>query len=331
MISAFVTYLVKNQFVAGILFLAFVWLLFQIKEVIIVLFASYIIMVSLKPVVIWMEERKIPRIAGIAISYVSILALLILLIFPLVPFFAEQVNKLFVNFPVFLNNAANGLGFEIDRESFAQAFPAQGIGQNVFAFAGGVVGGLFSVIIAFVLSIYLFIDYNSIREGFLEFFPKDKRERVGTIVTQTEDKLGAWFRGQIALSLFIGVITWIALTALQLGQYALPLAVLAGLLEIVPTVGPILAAIPAIIIGLSISPTLALVLVLVYAGLQILENNILVPRIMQKAVGLNPIVVILGITIGGKFFGIPGALLSVPFISLLIVIYKNVREEKLDL
>jgi len=330
MISAFITYLVKNQFVAGILFLAFAWLLYQIKEVIIVLFAAYIIMVSLKPAVFWMEERKIPKLIAITSSYISILLLLILLIFPLVPFFAEQVNKLFLNFPLFLNNAAEGLGFQIDQNAISQAFPAEGIGQNVFAFAGGVFGSLFSIIAAFVISIYLFVDYNSIREGFLDFFPKSRRTKIGSIVDQTEDKLGAWFRGQIALSVFIGVVTWVALTVLQLGQYALPLAVLAGLLEIVPTVGPILAAIPAVIIGLSISPTFALILVIVYTGIQILENNILVPRIMQRAVGLNPIVVILGITIGGKFFGIPGALLSVPFISLLIVIYKNIREEKLD-
>ena len=331
MISAFVTYLVKNQFVAGLLFLALVWILFQIKEILIVLFASYIIMVSIKPVVVWMEERKVPKILAIVASYLSILLLFVLLIFPLVPFFVEQVNKLFINFPVFLNNAADGLGFQIDRDSITQAFPAEGIGQNVFAFAGGVFGAVFSIIAAFVISIYLFVDYNSIREGFLDFFPKAKRNKIGDVIDQTEDKLGAWLRGQIVLSLFIGIVTWIILTFLQLGQYALPLAVLAGLLEIVPTVGPILAAIPAIIIGLSISPTLALVLVLVYVGIQILENNILVPRIMQKAVGLNPIVVILGITLGGKFFGIPGALLSVPFISFLVVIYKNIREEKIDL
>ncbi len=326
----FVTYLVKNQFVAGILFLAFAWLLFQVKEIIIALFASYIIMAALKPAVLWMQNKKIPRIAAIAVSYVFVLLFLVLLIFPLVPFFLEQVNKLFVSFPTFVNNAAGAFGIEIDQKSIAQAFPVEGLGKNVFAFAGGVFGGLFSVIIAFVISIYLFIDYNSIKEGFLDFFPKNRREKIGSTVTQVEDKLGAWFRGQIVLSIFIGVITWVALSFLQLGQYALPLAVLAGMLEIVPTVGPILAAIPAVIIGLSISPSLALILVLVYAGIQILENNILVPRIMQRAVGLSPIVVILGITIGSKFFGIAGALLSIPFISLLIVIYKNIRDEKLE-
>lgn len=330
MISAFITYLVKNQFVAGILFLAFAWLLFQVKEIIIALFASYIIMAALKPVVFWLQDKKIPRVIAIAVSYISVLLLLVLLIFPLIPFFVEQVNKLFINFPVFLNNAAEAFGIELDERSVAQVFPTEGIGQNLFAFAGGVFGGLFSIIAAFVISIYLFIDYSAIRESFLDFFPKGKRSKIGSIVDQIEDKLGAWIRGQIVLSIFIGIVTWIALTALQLEQYALPLAVFAGILEIVPTVGPILAAIPAIIIGLSISPTLALILVLVYVAIQILENNILVPRIMQKSVGLNPIIVILGITIGSKFFGIAGALLSIPFIALLIVIYKNVREEKAD-
>jgi len=326
MISRFVTYLVKNQFVAGILFVAFVWLIYQVKEILIALFASYIIMAALKPAVVWMSKKRVPRIAAIAISYLTVLLFLVLLIFPLVPFFAEQVQKLLVNFPDFVNSAGEALGFDIDPKSVAQAFPTENVGQNIFAVAGGVFGGVFSIIAAFVISIYLFVDYSSIKNGFLDFFAPSKRKKVDLIVERVEDKLGAWVRGQILLSLFIGVVTWVALTALQLGQYALPLAVLAAMLEIIPTVGPILAAIPAIIIGLSISPTIALILVFVYVGIQILENNILVPRIMQRSVGLNPIIVILAITIGGKFLGISGALLSIPFVSLLIVLYKNIKE-----
>src|SRR5690606_32820711 len=122
--------------------------------ILILLFASYIIMIALKPAVLWMQKRKIPRIAAIAISYISVLLLLILLIFPLVPFFAEQINNLVINFPIFLNNAAGAFGLEIDQTGFAQIFPTEGIGQNVFAFAGGLFGGIFSVIAAFVISIY---------------------------------------------------------------------------------------------------------------------------------------------------------------------------------
>jgi len=109
--------------------------------------------------------------------------------------------------------------------------------------------------------------------------------------------------------------------------FALPLAVLAALLEIVPTIGPILAAIPAVIVAFTISPNMALIVVVIYVVVQVLENNLLVPRIMQRAVGLNPIVVIIGIIVGGQLLGIMGALLSVPFISLIVVIFKNVKEQ----
>lgn len=328
MISTFISYLVKNQFVAGILFLALAWIIFQIKEVILALFASYIIMAALKPSVLWLQSKKIPRIVAILVSYLLVLSLLVLLIFPLVPFFAEQVQQLLINFPVFVNSAAEALGVKIDEKNVSQILQFDSLSKNAFAFAGGIFGALFSIIAVFAISFYMLLEYAKIEKALLELFPENKRARVGKIIEQVDRRLGAWLRGQIVLSLFIGIITWIVLTLLQLGQYALPLAVLAGILEIIPTVGPILAAIPAVIIGLSISPNLALIMVVVYAGIQLIENNVLVPRIMQRAVGMSPIVVILGITIGGKFFGIAGALLSIPLISLLVIIYKNVRGEK---
>ena len=106
------------------------------------------------------------------------------------------------------------------------------------------------------------------------------------------------------------------------------MAVLAGLLEIIPTIGPIVAAVPAILVALNSSGGLAIVVVAAYIVIQILENNFLVPRIMQKAVGLNPVIVITGIVIGGKLLGVLGALLSIPFITLLIVIFNTLRSTK---
>jgi len=325
MISTFVSYLVKNQFVAGILFLFLAWIVFQIKEVVLMLFASYIIMAALKPSVLWLQSQRLPRIAAISIPYLLVLLSLIILIFPLVPFFAEQIQQLFTNLPIFVNNAGEALGFRIDEKNVAQILQFESVSKNAFAFAGGVVGALFLIIAVFVISFYMLLEYSSVERALLELFPENKRGRVSKIIEQVDHKLGVWLRGQILLSLFVGLITWLALIALQLGQYALPLALLAGMLEIIPTIGPIFAAIPAVIIGLSISPNLALVLVLLYIGIQLVENNLLVPRIMQRAVGMSPIAVILGITVGGKFFGIAGALLSIPLISLLMIIYKNVK------
>jgi predicted PurR-regulated permease PerM len=150
---------------------------------------------------------------------------------------------------------------------------------------------------------------------------------VLTTIDHVNSKLGAWFRGQVILSLFIGLMSWIALTILGL-PYALPLAFLAGILEVVPTLGPTLSAIPAIVVALTVSPTTAITVVAVYVAIQAFEGHILVPNVMQKSVGLNPVVVILAIMIGTNLMGIAGALLAIPFISFIIVIFKSLQEAK---
>ncbi|MBI2420934.1 MAG: AI-2E family transporter, partial [Candidatus Levybacteria bacterium] len=135
---------------------------------------------------------------------------------------------------------------------------------------------------------------------------------------------GAWLRGQVFLSFVIGFITWISLTVVGI-EYALPLALLAGMLEVIPTLGPIIAAVPAVIVAFAVSPATAALVTVVYVIIQLAENNILVPKIMQKAVGLNPVAIIVAILIGGKVLGILGALLSIPFLSVLIIVYKQLR------
>ena len=129
---------------------------------------------------------------------------------------------------------------------------------------------------------------------------------------------------QVVLSLTIGVITWLALTILGI-PFALPLAILAGFLEIIPTLGPIIAAIPATIVALAISPVMALSVIAVYIVIQLTENNFLVPKIMQKAVGLNPVVIIIAILVGSNLFGVIGALLSIPFVSAAIIVFRALK------
>ena len=132
--------------------------------------------------------------------------------------------------------------------------------------------------------------------------------------------MGNWMRGQLALSFFIGVISWIFLTLIGV-PYALPLAFFAGFLEILPTIGPIIASVPAIIVALTISPTLAIAVAIGYIVIQAIENNLLVPKIMQAAVGLNPVVIIIAILVGGNLLGVWGALLSIPFLTILTIIF----------
>lgn len=324
MINLLASYLAKNQVIAGIIFVALAWVLFQVKDIVVAIFISYIFMAALTPAVDFLRRRKISKTLAVVIAYFTTLVLFLLLIVPLVPFLVSQIQALFKNLPAFLEQAGTVLGIELNTSNIGKALSFDTVGGSAFQIAGGVFGGLFSVITVFAVSFYLLLEYDKLQRHAASMFPKKYRNEVMDVFTKVNEKLGSWLRGQVVLSLFVGFVTWLALTILGI-PFALPLAVLAGLLEIIPTVGPIIAAIPAVVVALTISPTMAIVVVIMYVLLQIVENNILVPRIMQRAVGLNPIVVILGIILGGKLLGIAGALISVPLISVIVVLIKNTQ------
>ena len=154
------------------------------------------------------------------------------------------------------------------------------------------------------------------------------------ICDNSEKKLGAWFRGQLSLMLFVGSITYLLLflagfkdSTGTLAKFALPLAVIAGTLEIIPVVGPTMALIPALFVGAAISPWWALIILMVYLVIQQVESNIVIPRVMSKAVGLDPIVTILGIIIGNNLMGPIGSLLSVPVMAVGSVLYEEFKNK----
>lgn len=153
------------------------------------------------------------------------------------------------------------------------------------------------------------------------------RNKLKKTVRRIEDKLGAWLRGQISLSLIIGTLSYIALFSLQV-PFALPLAILAGLFEVVPVIGPIISAIPAILIALTVSPVTAGLVALAFFIIQQLENSLIVPQVMKKAVGINPLIVILTVSIGGKLLGVSGALLAVPITVVIQILVEDIFNAK---
>lgn len=318
----------KNQIVVALLLVVLGWFLIQIKEILIVFFISYILMAALAPYVQFLKRRRIPTPVSAGIVYLIALAVIVLLVVPIIPFFSSQILSLIGSFPSYLDGVLKFLKINISAAHLEDFLTAQlnTIGANAFAVTGAILSSVFSLFLIFVVSFYLMLDHARIKKELTVIFPKKEKERVMEIVDQVEEKLGAWFRGQLVLCFFIGLLTWIALSIIDF-PFALPLAILAGMLEIVPTIGPILSAVPAVIVALSISPGVTLIIILIYILIQTLENNVLVPKVMQRAVGLNPILIILAITIGAKLLGIMGALLSIPFVSMIIIIIKNMRRE----
>lgn len=326
MFHRFISYLLKNQVLFALFLIATGWFVFQIREIIVSIFIAYILMAAMLPTVEYLRRKKIPKLLAVLITYFSIIIAIFLIVLPLVPFVVTQIQSLLNNFPKFIDRSAGSIGISVDPAQIESYITSeiQTLGKSAVNVTTKVFGGLFSTITIFVVSLYLLLYEDAFKKFLANLFHKDAHQKALATLDQINFKLGAWLRGQVQLSIFIGLFTWLGLTILGL-PFALPLALLAGILEVVPTIGPILSAIPAVIIALTVSPTMAITVVVFYILIQALENQVLVPKVMERAVGLNPVVVILAIMIGANLMGVSGALLAIPFISFLVVLFKSIE------
>lgn len=187
---------------------------------------------------------------------------------------------------------------------------------------GAVVSRIALLIFTFLASVYISLDAHTYRGAFLRALPAAYQPEIDTLLTRVERLWGAFFRGQLTLMLIIGVASWLGLTVLGV-RGALYLGIIAGLLELIPNVGPVIATIPAVIVALlqgsgylPVSPlVLAGLVILFYILLQQFENNLIVPRVLGGAVELPPLVVMVGVLVGASSAGILGALLATPVIA----------------
>jgi len=182
---------------------------------------------------------------------------------------------------------------------------------SVFSAITSLFGGLATFFLVLVLCFYFSVKKDGLKNLIHSVTPSKYQKYTMQLFVRIQDKLGLWLRGQLFLSVIIFSITWIGLFALGI-RYSLVLALIAGITEIIPFIGPIIGAVPAVLLAFLQSPIDGLFVLILYIVIQQLENNVIVPKVMQKTVGLNPIVVILVILLGAKLAGVLGALLSIP-------------------
>lgn len=301
-------------------FLLGIWILYQIRDVILVMFVALIFMSALSPFVEKLVSWKFPKGVAIALIYLVIIGLISLLVFVIINPLIEQTASLAVTIPDTIQHVMppGTVNRNILEERLAD------ISQNAANFALAIFTNIITVVSIGVLTFYLLLDKDRF-ENLIAQLSISNQEKTKKLIGRIEDMLGAWLRGQLILSLVIGVLSYGLLFALQV-PYALPLAIIAGILEIVPVIGPAISAIPAILIALVTfeTPFVALLVGLGYILIQQLENHIVVPQVMKRAVGLNPLVVILAITIGSRLLGIAGALLAVPITVVCQIIITEV-------
>jgi len=306
--------------VAFLLSLVVVW---QLRSLILLVFLCFIFMEGLNPAVTWLQKLKIPRILGILIVYAVIAAAIFFSMAGLIPALVQQSTSLVNSIPAAIQNIDL---WGIDPADFSSQLKIlENLPGNIASTAISIFSNLISVFVFFVITFYLLLERKNLEKYLVDAFGQKNKNMAFKIATRLEKRLGSWVGAELFLMLIIGVLSYVGYLIIGL-NYALPLAIIAGILELVPNVGPTVASIIAALFGLTISPLVAVLAVIWGIVVQQLENNFIVPKVMKQTVGINPLITILLIASGIKLGGIVGAVIAVPLYLVIETIVRSLSE-----
>ena len=316
-----------------LLMLIFGVVLYLLFDVLVILFLALIISSALDAPISFMEKRKIPRILGAIIIFLTTAAVLGVLLYTIIPAAVFEFNSLYnsvlrnyFNIPYLesletFSSLPSINKLESSLENFVGVF-LKGASSSLVSVVGAIFGGVISVIAVFILSFYLAVSKYGV-EKFLRFvLPIRYEGYVLEIYDRTKSKIGLWLQGQLILSLIIGILVFLGLLFLGV-KYSLIFGILAGILEMVPFVGPVLVGTLAALIGFSESFTLGISVIALFIVIQQLENHLLVPLVMKYTVGLHPVVVVISLLAGVKLAGFVGILLAIPIAVIVVEILES--------
>ena len=309
-----------------VLMLVGVWLLYMLRDVVVLIFLSIVVAAVLNPVIDRLVHWRISRSLAVISVYLGVLAVLGFVIFLIVPPFGQQLNDLFQNSSVYLAQLYQVLDYlnahhiAVNKEALMPQISGglSGSFSGIFDTTVSVVSGLISFIIFFFLSLYLSLEEKGIETFFLAVTPNEHHEYLRRLTTRMQIKISHWMVGQFLVMLTVFLMYWIGLSILHV-PYALLIALAGGFLEIVPYVGPVMAAVPAVLVAFSVTPWLGFLTLAFYTVSHQIEGHVITPQIMKRTVGLNPVVVIIALLIGGKLGGVIGVVLAVPLATVLSV------------
>lgn len=313
------------------------YFLYDISWILLIFFISFLFAAALDPLVDRMEASKIPRALSMLLIYVVLFFFAGFFVTSVITLVAEQVIAIAQGVGQFVSDGgvANmaGLPFGTQLQPYLDQFTetvdfqaAAAQLQNAFLIVSNqlvsISVGVFNLLIVLVLTFFMVVEERSIDEFILSVFPSRYGQYVSTRMAAVKDQVGLWLRGQLMVSIIAGVVSYIGLAIMGV-DYALTLSFIAGLGMVIPVVGRFFAWIVTFPIVFNQSPALALWMSIYYLIIQQFENNLIVPYVMNKAVGLNPIIIIFALMVGGHYLGILGFVLAIPIGTMLAIFFRD--------
>ncbi len=319
----------------GVLLLAAAVMTFVLRDVLVTVFVALVLSASIDPFLTRLERHGVRRPLGLTLVVVGVGGTLVVLGATLLPILIEQLQTFSTTLPDIYRQSLERLRerdatFLADGIESAVRSMGQGASQaarGIFGGAMNAVRGALSAIGVVVLTLYMAMQQRDMKDTTLELLSPRWRPVVGRLSRQVKVRLGSWLRGQLLLSLSIGLASYFGLLALGV-KFTVVLAVIAGISEFVPVIGPILGAVPAIIVAGADEPMKAVWVALLYVVIQQIENHVLVPRVMASNTGLSPVAVLVAVLVGAKLAGVLGVFLAVPSAIIVHVVIEDWKADR---
>jgi predicted PurR-regulated permease PerM len=312
----------------GIAFLVF-YFLYLIRDILIWFVFALIISVLFNPAIEFLQKRKISRVIATTFVYIFIFGILGLLIYLVASVFISEIQQFIQFLPQYFEKFASplrGLGVEALKsfETFTESFREWLVkaSANILGAIFAIFGGIFATLTIFALSLFISLEEKGVEKAILLFTPKRYEAQVLTLFQKSQQKVAGWFGARILCCLFVGLMTFLALKLFNI-NYASSLSLFAGVTNIIPILGPIFAGAIITILAFLDSWFKALFILIAFILIQQIEGNLLSPILTKKFIGLPPVLVLLAVLMGGKLWGILGAILAIP---LAGIIYEFLRD-----
>ncbi len=297
-----------------------------------ILFFSLILFSAFDPIVDWFERKKLGRILGTILVYLFGLGLIVLAFVIIAPVFYREIIGVADLIPSYSEKFLNYILGSKFADSINQVLLSYSdsiikSGSAILSVFFNLVGGITAVLSTLLISFYLLIRKDGASELFKSFLPQSLSHSFILVWDKVRKRVGHWFLTQLLVSFLVGLSVYISLSLLGV-KYSLVLGILAGILEIVPVVGPIFAGAISAFVALPQSLSLAIWVISIFIIIQQLESNVLIPLIMKKSVGINPALVIISILIGAKLAGIIGIVFAIPVMVLVEEVMREVNRRR---
>ncbi|WP_239513885.1 AI-2E family transporter [Streptosporangium sp. 'caverna'] len=310
------------------------------SSVLILIIVSLFLAIGLNPAVEALQKRRLPRLVAITIVFLGVILVFVAFGLAVVPPLTTQSTEFVDKLPQYVQELQNNPTIrDLDQRfqlltKLQQYVTSGDFGTQMFGGVLGigsvVIGAVFNSLTVLVLTLYFLGSLNSLKKLAYRLVPRSRRTRASLLGDQIIESIGGYVAGNLIISLIAGVTTFFFLTFMKV-PYALALALLVALTDLIPLVGAFIGAGVASLVGFFVSPTVGIVCLIFFTIYQQIENYWIAPSVMKSSVDVPPLATIVGALLGGALLGVLGALLGIPLVAAILLILREVvfpRQER---